>query len=98
LNRVPSDATAFPHRDVEAFVMSAAFLPPDAPDEDERRIMDGWLPVAERLTGTYGNFNLRAYPDVLDLMYPPATMERLRAAKRRYDPENLLAHNLNIAP
>ena len=98
LNRVPSDATAFPHRDVEAFVMSAAFLLPDAPDEDERRIMDGWLPVAERLTGTYGNFNLRAYPDVLDLMYPPATMDRLRAAKRRYDPENLLAHNLNIAP
>ena len=98
LNRVPTDATAFPHRDVEAFVMSAAFLPPDAPYEDERRILDGWAPVAERLTGTYGNFNLRAYPDVLDLMYPPATMERLRAAKRRYDPDNVFAHNLNIVP
>ena len=98
LNRVPTDATAFPHRDVEAFVMSAAFLPPDAPYEDERRILDGWSPVAERLTGTYGNFNLRAYPDVLDLMYPPATMERLRAAKRRYDPDNVFAHNLNIVP
>ncbi|WP_165384974.1 FAD-binding oxidoreductase [Cryobacterium sp. SO1] len=98
LNRVPADATAFPHRDVEAFLMSAAFLPPDAPDEAERRIMDNWLPVAEGLTGTYGNFNLRAYPDVLDRMYPPATMERLRAAKRRYDPENVFAHNLNITP
>ncbi|MGO4784973.1 FAD-binding oxidoreductase [Cryobacterium sp. W22_MBD10_FK3] len=98
LNRVPVDATAFPHRDVEALVMSAAFLPPDAPDEAERRILDDWSVVAERLTGTYGSFNLRAYPDVLDLMYPPATMERLRAAKRRYDPENVLAHNLNIVP
>jgi hypothetical protein len=83
---------------VEAFVMSAAFLPPEAPDEDERRILDAWTPVAERLTGTYGNFNLRAYPDVLGRMYPPATMERLRAAKRRYDPGSVWAHHLNITP
>lgn len=98
LNRVPAAATAFAHRDVEALVMSAAFLPLDAPDAAERRILDDWCVVAERLTGTYGNFNLRAYPDVLGLMYPPATMARLRAAKRRYDPENVLAHNLNIVP
>jgi len=35
---------------------------------------------------------------VLGRMYPPATMARLRAAKRRYDPGNVLAHNLNITP
>ncbi|POH68371.1 hypothetical protein C3B59_06330 [Cryobacterium zongtaii] len=98
MNRVPAAATAFAHRDVEVLVMSAAFLPLDAPADAERRILDDWSVVAERLTGTYGSFNLRAYPDVLGLAYPPATLDRLRAAKRRYDPENVLAHNLNIAP
>ncbi|WEO77064.1 FAD-binding oxidoreductase [Cryobacterium sp. SO2] len=98
LNRVPVDATAFAYRDAEVFVSYAAFLPPDAPVEAERRILDDWAVVAESLTGTYGNFNLGIYPDVLSLMYPPATAERLRAAKRRYDPENVLAHNLNIVP
>ncbi|MCU1446757.1 FAD-binding oxidoreductase [Cryobacterium sp.] len=97
-NRVPADATAFAHRDAEAFVSSAAFLPPDAPDEEEQRILDAWSFVAEKLTGTYGNFRLRAEPDVLSLMYPPATAARLQMAKRRYDPENVLAHNLNIVP
>lgn len=97
-NRVAADATAFAHRDAEVFVSSAAFLPPDAPDEAERRILDDWSFVAEELSGTYGNFTLRAHPDVLALMYPPATAARLQKAKRRYDPENVLAHNLNIVP
>jgi FAD/FMN-containing dehydrogenase len=97
-NRVPADATAFAHRDAEAFVSSAAFLPPDAPDEHEQRIIDSWSFVAEKLTGTYGNFRLRLDPDVLSLMYPPATAARLQEAKRRYDPDNVLAHNLNIVP
>jgi FAD/FMN-containing dehydrogenase len=98
MNRVPADATAFAHRDVEAFVSAAAFLPPDAAESAERPILDEWNIVAEDLTGTYGNFALRAYPDVLGLAYPPATAARLRAAKRRYDPDNVLAHNLNIVP
>jgi FAD/FMN-containing dehydrogenase len=97
-NRVPADATAFAHRDAEAFVSVAAFLPPDAPDEEEQRILAGWSVVAERLTGTYGNFRLRPEPDVLSLMYPPDTAARLQRAKRRYDPDNVLAHNLNIVP
>lgn len=31
MGRVPVDATAFPHRDVDLLVISAAFLPSDAP-------------------------------------------------------------------
>jgi FAD/FMN-containing dehydrogenase len=97
-NRVPADATALAYRDAEAFVVSAAFLPPEAPDEAERRIRDGWAAVADEVTGAYGNFSPHPDPEVLTRMYPPATVERLRAAKRRYDPENVLAYNHNIVP
>ena len=97
-NRVPADATAMAYRDAEVFVVSAAFLPPDAPNELERRVTDGWATVAADLAATYGNFSPHADPEILSRMYPPATIARLRAAKRRYDPENLLARNHNIAP
>jgi FAD/FMN-containing dehydrogenase len=31
-------------------------------------------------------------------MYPPATLERLRAVKAEWDPENLFRRNHNIRP
>ena len=97
-NRVPADATALAHRDAEAFVVSAMFLPPDAPAEAEQLMHDGWATLADAVSGEYGNFSPHPDAQTLALMYPPATVERLRAAKRRYDPENLLAHNHNILP
>jgi FAD/FMN-containing dehydrogenase len=32
------------------------------------------------------------------LIYPPATLERLREVKRKYDPQNLLSRNHNVVP
>jgi hypothetical protein len=78
-NRVPADAIAMAYRDAEAFVVSAAFLPPEAPDEAERRIREGCAAVAEDVTGAFGNFSPHPDPEVLTRMYPPATVERLRA-------------------
>ncbi|MBX0299051.1 FAD-binding oxidoreductase [Cryobacterium sp. 1639] len=97
-NRVPADATALAYRDAEAFVVSAAFLPPDAPADAERRIHDGWAALAGDVTGEYGNFSMHPDATTITRIYPPATVERLRAAKRRYDPENVLAFNHNIVP
>jgi FAD/FMN-containing dehydrogenase len=97
-NRVPADATALAHRDAEAFVVSAVLLPPDSPEDAERRIRDDWATVAAHVTGEYGNFTPHPDPEAITRMYPPATAERLRAAKRRYDPENLFSYNHNITP
>jgi FAD/FMN-containing dehydrogenase len=97
-NRVPADATALAYRDAEALVVSAAFLPPEAPEGAERSIEDAWATVVGDLPGAYGNFSLHQDAATLARMYPPATAARLRAAKRRYDPENVLAGNHNIVP
>jgi hypothetical protein len=48
--------------------------------------------------GTYGNFAQSAGAEMTALIYPPATLERLREVKRKYDPQNLLHANHNVVP
>ena len=97
-NRVPADATAWAFRDAEAMLMLAAFLPPGAPRADIDGVHSVWGPVAAFTGGTYGNFAQEVGPDMTALIYPPATLERLRAVKRSYDPGNLLSRNHNVEP
>jgi FAD/FMN-containing dehydrogenase len=97
-NRVPADATAWAFRDAEAMLMLAAFLPPNSP----RELIDGvhatWKPVLPFTAGTYGNFAQEVGDDMTSLIYPPATLKRLREVKRTYDPHNLLSRNHNVVP
>jgi hypothetical protein len=97
-NRVAADATAWAHRDAEAMLMLAAFLPPNSP----RELIDGvhatWKPVMGFTAGTYGNFAQEVGDAMTSLIYPTATLERLREVKRRYDPQNLLSRNHNVVP
>lgn len=88
--RVPADATAFAHRDAEAMVVCAAFLPADASEADADDALSAWPAVARHGTGVYLNFQGSRTPDDLATAYPPATLARLAAAKRRYDPGNVL--------
>jgi FAD/FMN-containing dehydrogenase len=97
-NRVDPDATAWGHRGAEVMVMVAAFLPPGSPREQIDAIHAKWAPAQEYADGTYGNFAQEIGDDVIALMYPPATLKRLRELKRRYDPQNLLSRNQNIVP
>ncbi|MFD2792085.1 FAD-binding oxidoreductase [Promicromonospora vindobonensis] len=96
--RVPADATAFAHREAEAMIVGAAFLPTDATDADADAALAPWAAVARHGTGVYLNFQGSDTPDDLAAAYPPRTYARLAAAKRRYDPENLFARNHNVAP
>jgi FAD/FMN-containing dehydrogenase len=96
--RVAPGATAFAHRDVEAMIVSAAFLPLAATDEMIEAAGRSWAPVAAHGCGAYVNFQGTATAEDLAAMYPPATYERLARIKREYDPTNLFSQNLNIAP
>ena len=96
--RVPSDATAFAHRDAEAMVVGMVVLPETATDADVERALVPWRTVAAYGIGTYINFQGSATDEDLAAAYPPATYARLAAVKRAYDPGNLFALNHNIEP
>ena len=98
VSRVPSDATAFAHRDAEAMVVCGTFLPETATDADLEAALLPWQSVAELGTGTYVNFQGSATEADVAAAYPPATYARLAAVKRAYDPGNLFALNHNIEP
>lgn len=96
--RVPAEATAFAHRDAEAMIVGAAFLPPDATESDADAALAPWAAVARHGTGVYLNFQGSDTPDDVAAAYPPRTYARLAAVKRRYDPTDLFAGVHGVAP
>ena len=95
-SRVPADATAFAIRDREVMLFRVVLLPPDAAPELIAAAEAPWDPMSARITSTYGNFVEKGDPSQIPLLFPPATLERLRAVKARFDPDNVLARNHNI--
>jgi FAD/FMN-containing dehydrogenase len=92
-NRVPTDATAFAWRDAEVLLVSAVFLPPEAPGDAEAAARASWRGLGELVGGAYGNFMSQDDEAALGLMYPPATRSRLDQVKAAYDPQNLFHGN-----
>lgn len=97
-NRVEANATAFAFRDSEVLVISAAFLPADAPAEATEHINDLWRTLSPYVRGAYANFTTEIGEHALAAIYPPATRARLAVIKHRFDPENLFSQNMNILP
>jgi FAD/FMN-containing dehydrogenase len=96
--RVPTDATAFAHRDAEALVVSMLMLPDTATDAEVERALVPWRAVSAHGSGTYVNFQGSATAADLATAYPPASYARLAAVKRAYDPGNRFALNHNVEP
>jgi hypothetical protein len=97
-NRVPSDATAFAHRDATAMIVALLMLPGTATDADVERALVPWQSVAARGIGTYLNFQGSATASDVAAVYPPETRARLARIKHIYDPDNRFALNHNIEP
>jgi FAD/FMN-containing dehydrogenase len=57
-----------------------------------------WARVGDRAEGICGTFTDHTDPGLVDRMYPPATLQRLRALKTLWDPNNLFRRNHNILP
>jgi FAD/FMN-containing dehydrogenase len=102
MNRVPPDATAFPHRDARFQVVASSGWDDGRDDAAgitwARTIHDAVQPWS--LGGRFLNFNpgdnrttlanaIAGYGD---------NLPRLRQVKRRYDPGNLFSGNSNIPP
>ncbi|HMO11806.1 MAG TPA: FAD-binding oxidoreductase [Actinotalea sp.] len=95
---VPPSATAVAHRQAEAFVVAAAFAPPDADATHVALLHEALAPIAAHSLGAYGNFTTSVAPEFVTRMYPPATMARLQAIKAVWDPGNLFSRNHNVTP
>jgi FAD/FMN-containing dehydrogenase len=96
--RVPTEATAFAHRDAEAMVVNMTVLPELTTDAEVDQALVPWRAVAACGTGMYVNFQGSATAEDVAAAYPPATYARLAAVKRAYDPCNRFALNHNVAP
>ena len=87
---VDPDATAYAHRSAN---FSVAAIGADR-DETNR----AWDELYPHFTGLYANFETDLRPERLTDAFPAPTLDRLRALKRQYDPDNVFRDNFNIGP
>jgi FAD/FMN-containing dehydrogenase len=99
VSEVPADATAYAHRDSRIMVNVAALYQ----DPEERPAHEAWVnglagELLQDNDGAYVGFLADEGEDRVRAAYPGPTWDRLRAIKRRYDPDNLFRLNQNIPP
>jgi FAD/FMN-containing dehydrogenase len=96
---VPQERSAFPARDATWFAMAGAFDMPGLVDDESRSAIQATWDAIEALgAGVYGNFTTSVDGSYVGRMFPPATMARLAAVKRDWDPDNLFSRNHNVLP
>ncbi len=99
--RFGNDHAPFPQREGRYHVSALGIWEQPADDEREIEWVRGTNAAITALgtTGTYVNYMTPDEPvDRATSTYPPDVLHRLRAVKRRLDPENVFRSNLNIAP
>ena len=95
-SRVPSRATAFPHREARfGLVMLAVWK--DPADDDDNIAWTREVAAATRPYGTGGVYVNEAVGEKSRSAFEE-NYDRLADIKARYDPSNLFRHNTNIPP
>jgi FAD/FMN-containing dehydrogenase len=98
VSRVPDDATAYAHRDAVLMFVTTSVGPRPAIDAARPRMAELWESLGPHVSGAYANFLSGVTDEDVAAVYPAETYRRLAAVKHRYDPDNLLAGNLNVRP
>ncbi len=97
--RVANKATAFAHRDEPIMVNVFCFYTGEADRPGRAAWVNEMSAVLDQgESGVYVNFLGDEGPDRLRAAYPGATWDRLRAVKKRIDPDNVFHRNGNIPP
>ena len=98
LNERAADDGAVANRDAAfACVVQSMFAPTVPPDDHRAWVRSAWEAVRPFSTGgNYVNFQTADEPDARTAESYGANYERLRAAKQRYDPDNVFRVNRNI--
>lgn len=98
LNRVPSDATAFPHRATQAMIMGVLLGDPEGNEPLLPTYEAFWSALAPSTSGAYSGFLSDILPADIDAVYPEQVYRRLAALKDEYDPGNVFHLNVNVVP
>ncbi|MGW0702199.1 FAD-binding oxidoreductase [Streptomyces sp. NPDC002867] len=98
--RVPSEATAFAHRQSRIMAhLSAVYADPAEADLHTGWVEEFTAAMRQSDTGAYVNFIMDVDQEqIRDAVFPGATGERLAQIKAKYDPANLFRSNHNILP
>ncbi|MFF5295342.1 LLM class flavin-dependent oxidoreductase [Paractinoplanes globisporus] len=87
---IPDEATSYSHRSANFSVVAFG--------ASKSRLDAAWQELATHFRGLYLSFETDQRPERVEEAWPPATLVRLRALKRQYDPANLFRDNFNIDP
>ena len=97
--RVDDDDTAFNGRGAgHTFNITGSTETAAGFDEEREWARSFWSALEPHRTGVYVNFLMNEGKERVREAYGAAKYDRLRALKRRYDPENLFRLNQNISP
>jgi FAD/FMN-containing dehydrogenase len=97
--RVPSEATAFAHRERRMLMNVAAVFASPAEEPVHEAWAEGVAVALRRgADGAYVNFLGDEGAERIGAAYPGATWDRLAEVKRRYDPANVFRLNQNVLP
>jgi hypothetical protein len=97
--RVDDDETAFDGRGAgHTFNITAMTEGPDGFDAEREWARGFWSALEPHHRSVYVNFLMDEGEERIRAAYGAAKWDRLKALKRRYDPDNLFRLNQNIPP
>jgi hypothetical protein len=97
--RIAGNDTAFNGRGVgHTFNIGAATATADGFDQEREWVRNFWSALEPHHTSVYVNFLMDEGEERVRQAYGAQKYDRLKALKRKYDPENLFRLNQNIPP